>query len=277
MGSKQFESQRDSHYADTILNNNLEFPVDLVFPTSESLKLAIKEYAVKDHKAMKVVKNEKKRIRAKCKDGCPWTLYAAATVDGFSYKRGLNNAIVDVVHVDVTKWQFYRAREVSRNIIEGSVREQYYMLRDYCEEIRAKNPRSSVILKCNSEIEGYNKLQRIYIFLDACKKGFMSGCKPIIGLDACFVKGYHKGQLLVAMGTDADNAIYLITFVVLESECYDSWRYIMKRIEAKSSSILSWKNPVGKSVWKIIEENKKQSINCRLIDYAGDLAFGVQH
>lgn len=66
-------------------NHNPEFHVDLVFPIGESLKLSIKEYAIKHHKVVKLVKNNKKRIRAKCKTGCAQTLYVAAIGDGLSY------------------------------------------------------------------------------------------------------------------------------------------------------------------------------------------------
>ena len=55
--------------------------------------------------------------------------------------------------------------------------------------------------------------------MDACKNGFRAACRPIIGLDGCFVKGPHKGQLLAAIGIDPDNAIYPIAYAVVESEC----------------------------------------------------------
>ena len=35
--------------------------------------------------------------------------------------------------------------------------------------------------------------QRMYICLDACKKGFMAGCRKVLGLDGCFFKGAMNG------------------------------------------------------------------------------------
>ena len=52
----------------------------------------------------------------------------------------------------------------------------------------------------------------------ACKKGWREGCRPLIGLDECHVKGVHTGQLLIAVGIDADNAMYPIASAAVESK-----------------------------------------------------------
>lgn len=57
----------------------------------------------------------------------------------------------------------------------------------------------------------------------ACKKGFLAGCRRVIGLDGCFIKGATYGQLLCALGRDANNQIYPIAWALVEKETYDSW------------------------------------------------------
>jgi hypothetical protein len=47
--------------------------------------------------------------------------------------------------------------------------------------------------------------QRIYICLDALKKGFLAGCRKVVGLDGCFFKGATNGELFCAIGRDANN------------------------------------------------------------------------
>jgi len=37
---------------------------------------------------------------------------------------------------------------------------------------------------------------RMYICLDACKRGFMAGCRKVVGLDGCLFKGATNGELL---------------------------------------------------------------------------------
>ncbi|KAL4316678.1 hypothetical protein AHAS_Ahas15G0309100 [Arachis hypogaea] len=40
---------------------------------------------------------------------------------------------------------------------------------------------------------------RIYVCFDACKKGFVGGCRPLIGFDGTFLRGYYRGQLLTVI------------------------------------------------------------------------------
>lgn len=35
--------------------------------------------------------------------------------------------------------------------------------------------------------------QRLYVCLEACKNGFKRGCRPIIGVDGCHLKGEFAG------------------------------------------------------------------------------------
>jgi hypothetical protein len=54
------------------------------------------------------------------------------------------------------------------------------------------------------------------------KQGFLEGCRPVIGLDECFLKGPYKGMLLAAVGRDANNNMYPIAIVVVEVEIKES-------------------------------------------------------
>ena len=42
-------------------------------------------------------------------------------------------------------------------------------------------------------IYGVPYFERLYICLEGCKKGFMAGYRPIIGLDACHLKTKSGG------------------------------------------------------------------------------------
>jgi len=61
------------------------------------------------------------------------------------------------------------------------------------------------------------------VCLNACKKGFLVGCRKVIGLDGCFLKGATTGVLLCAIGRDGNNQIYPIAWAVIEMETNDSW------------------------------------------------------
>ncbi|KAK4397806.1 hypothetical protein Sango_1256100 [Sesamum angolense] len=49
-------------------------------------------------------------------------------------------------------------------------------------------------------------------------QGFIGGCRPIIGLDACFLKGPFGGQLMAAIGKDGNNQMFPLTVAVVQCE-----------------------------------------------------------
>lgn len=62
---------------------------------------------------------------------------------------------------------------------------------------------------------------RVYIRLEASKSGFLAGCKPIIGLYGCFLKGVYGSHMLSAIARDGNDNIFPIAIVVVEIECRD--------------------------------------------------------
>ena len=77
--------------------------------------------------------------------------------------------------------------------LRGSHIGQYAKLWEFCGELRAKNPGSSALLvvdRPNLNIQPV--FRRIYVCLEACKKGFVNGIRPIIGLDGCTSLDQHK-------------------------------------------------------------------------------------
>ncbi|MFQ6645094.1 hypothetical protein Gotur_019782 [Gossypium turneri] len=63
----------------------------------------------------------------------------------------------------------------------------------------------------------------MYVCLQACKDGYRVGCRRIVSLDGCLLKGYYGGYLLAAIGIDANNDIYPLTYAAIESENQASW------------------------------------------------------
>ena len=71
----------------------------------------------------------------------------------------------------------------------------------------------------------------MYVCLQACKEWFKVGCRPFIGLDGCHLKGPQKGILLAAVGVDANNCMFPITYAVVEGENKKSWKWFLEALQ----------------------------------------------
>jgi hypothetical protein len=121
----------------------------------------------------------------------------------------------------------YRALKQAKQNLEGSEIDQYAKLWDYCHELLSNNPGSTVKMSTIPQQEGPPIFHRLYICFDACKRGFKEGCRPMIGLDGCFLKGYFGGQL-TAVGRDANNHIFVIAYAVVDVENKDNWKWFLE-------------------------------------------------
>nr|GEU62703.1 hypothetical protein [Tanacetum cinerariifolium] len=69
--------------------------------------------------------------------------------------------------------------------------------------------------------------KRFYICFKGLKHGWLDGCRRIIGLDGCFLKHTCKGNLLTAMGKDANNKMYPIAWAVVKVKNIDNWSWFL--------------------------------------------------
>ena len=56
----------------------------------------------------------------------------------------------------------------------------------------------------------------------------MGGCKPLVGLDGCHLKGKFGGHILSATAKDENDNIFLIALGVVEQENKDSWVWFLQ-------------------------------------------------
>ncbi|GJR04198.1 60S ribosomal protein L34 [Tanacetum coccineum] len=87
--------------------------------------------------------------------------------------------------------------------------EHYSRLWDYRKQLLDTNPGSSVHLHVEEKDHGKIHFKRIYICFKAIAplRRWNAGCRKVIGLDGCFLKGTCRGELLIAMGRDGNNQI----------------------------------------------------------------------
>uniref|UniRef100_A0A803PYD3 SWIM-type domain-containing protein n=1 Tax=Cannabis sativa TaxID=3483 RepID=A0A803PYD3_CANSA len=144
--------------------------------------------------------------------------------------------------IDISRDKAYKARKLATKKIEGSYDEQYAALWDYAEEIKYTNKGSTIEFVTEVGDNGNPRFKRMYICFAGLRDGFNAGCRPLIGLDGCHIKGPHKGQLLTAIGIDADNGIYPVAFAVVEIENKETWNWFLQclRVDLKIENSNHW-------------------------------------
>jgi hypothetical protein len=122
----------------------------------------------------------------------------------------------------------WKGKKMAKEIIEGDARKQYTLLWRYAAELHRVSLGNT--LKINVErtlLTNQPRFSKFYFCFEGCKKGFLSGCRPFIGVDGCHLKTMYGGILLVAVGRDANDQYYPLAFGVVENETNDAWRWFL--------------------------------------------------
>ena len=81
---------------------------------------------------------------------------------------------------------------------------EFSNIRDYAIECLIQNPGSTIVIKTERIVPTSPPyFQRIYFCFATLKEGFKVGCRKMISLDGCFMKGLVKGEMLTVVGKDA--------------------------------------------------------------------------
>ncbi|RYR19386.1 hypothetical protein Ahy_B03g064157 isoform B [Arachis hypogaea] len=197
---------------------------------------------------MRFRKNDGKRVRAVCKvKDCKWVVYASRDYEDSCWQvktffndhtcprearnRATNrNWVAGKLVKKLRKYPNFRNCETTtyfktkydlslnrnsisralcdaRNIVYGDAKEQYAMLRDYGETLLKTNPGSTVQICTKPQPSGEVIFERI--------------------LDGAFLKTVFGGQILSAVGQDANHHIYVIAWAVVEVENFENWKWFL--------------------------------------------------
>lgn len=142
------------------------------------------------------------------------------------------NDIVDFVgknySVNITFWRAWKAKQMAKEIVEGNAARQYSLLWRYSAELKRVCAGNS----CEINMERPHptlqpRFGSFYFSFDGCKKGFLTACRPFIGVDGCHLKTRYGGQLLIAVGRDPNDQYFPLAFGVVETETKESWRWFL--------------------------------------------------
>ncbi|XP_059631698.1 uncharacterized protein LOC132274437 [Cornus florida] len=213
-----------------------ELELGMKFGTAVDFRLTVRETALKKRFDVKFIKNDGDRVNVVCKNDCGWKIYASKPEDddclivktyvsehtnclwfqtnsqaSSSYLANkyleqlrsnpkmplqtLKSTIACELNIDVSEHKVKRAKRKALKVIEGDEVEQYGKMREY-----------------------------------SMKNGFKEGCRPLIGVDECFLKGPYGGHILSAISIDGNNQMFPVAFAVVESETRDSWSWFMTEL-----------------------------------------------
>ncbi|GJS56913.1 mutator type transposase [Tanacetum coccineum] len=135
--------------------------------------------------------------------------------------RAVQDQMQKQFEVGVSKMKAFRAKRIASDIMTGSYREQYSLLREYAQELINQNPGTTVRIDVQQEPNPESltrTFRRVYVCLGALKQGFRACGREILGLDGCFMSGPWPGQILTAVEVDANNEIYPVAYAIVEAE-----------------------------------------------------------
>ena len=96
--------------------------------------------------------------------------------------------------------------------------------------IRVTDVGSKVILRTEiTEPNTQPKFKRMYVRYNAQSWILWGGgCRPLVGLDGCYLKGKFGGHILSATARDGNDNIFPVALGVIEQENNDSWVWFLQ-------------------------------------------------
>ncbi|KAF3627106.1 putative GATA transcription factor 18-like [Capsicum annuum] len=242
--------------------------LEYVFDTKMNFKNAVATHEIKNGKSIQWCRNDNLRAEAICihHPECKWKIKASKCKETRLSRKYLKEVASnrnwsvaefrDKVSVElrahVTLSQAKRANMKAIALIDGDIKDQYKMMWEYCNEINRTNSGSTIYMKLvDNEVPNEpQRFQRIYICFAACKLGFRAGCRKIVGVDGCWLKGPMYGtQLLSAVGLDADNNILPIAYAIVEKESKETWTWFLNYLAADLC--------IGENGWTFMSDKQK--------------------
>ncbi|XP_024014259.1 uncharacterized protein LOC112088205 [Eutrema salsugineum] len=124
-------------------------------------------------------------------------------------------------NVAPSHYQCRKAKKRAFSLIEDEWDEQYSRTNsDFTVELR------TVIAENRKK-----NFDTFYMCFDGLRNTWRNHYRPIFRIDGCFLKSNSKGQLLAAVGIDANNQIYPFAWAIVQVENTDSWVWFIQHLK----------------------------------------------
>jgi len=133
--------------------------------------------------------------------------------------------------ISVSKWICRKARRMAFDMVIETQRQQFAKLWDYEGELQRSNKHTHIEIVTIPRADGKQQFDKFYICFEKLRTTWKSCCRPIIGLDGAFLKWELKGEILAAVGRDADNRIYPIAWAIVRVEDNEAWAWFVEKLK----------------------------------------------
>ena len=134
----------------------------------------------------------------------------------------------------ILKYYFaYSGKRLALEDLHGSDMMSYHHLKSFCDAVLETNPGSKVVLEQNSITRQF---ERVFIGFEACAHGFQF-CRPLVFVDATFMKGRAQGCLMAATGKNGDEGmlfrIFADIYAIIQKICINLCNYSGQMLTVK--------------------------------------------
>ncbi|XP_021733021.1 uncharacterized protein LOC110699815 [Chenopodium quinoa] len=158
--------------------------------------------------------------------------------------KALNELLFQRFGIYMKQASLYRLKRFVIEKLFGGHDESYSLMPQYADMICFTSPESMAFVawELSESIPRVNLFTSIFISFAGQWKGFLGGCRPLIGVDGAHLKGNYGGILLSAVAVDANNEIYPLAYAIVRSEDKETWAYFFWHLHniVKQSSREHW-------------------------------------
>ncbi|MBA0747687.1 hypothetical protein Gogos_004581, partial [Gossypium gossypioides] len=211
----------------------------------KQFKSAIRKYSKECRRQLKFIKNEPKRVVLRC----------IASPNFLWRIRASYSPVAKCLQIKTFQDE---AKKIVKEKMAGNDKKEFGLLWDYAHELRSKMPRSTIKMAVQRvKADSLPHFKRYYVCFDALKSGWKTGCRPLIRLDGCFLKGSFKNEFLTAVGIHANNQMFPIAWG-FEITIPD----ILPRVEHRNCARHVFANGSGRKLGKFYECDFWQIVKC---------------
>ncbi|XP_021721520.1 uncharacterized protein LOC110689098 [Chenopodium quinoa] len=167
--------------------------------------------------------------------------------------ESLQRICMEKYRIQVKKRLFYKVKAIAKELIHGGFGEAYSLLPRYAKMVKQTNLGSYALVTLTQVPTNVQPRYKACFFSFAAQdKGFLRGCRPIIGIYGAHLSGYYKGILLRAVGIDENNEIFLFAYGIVSTESVDTWGCFMRNLKC-----LFEKEGCNRDDWTFLSDRMK--------------------